>query len=428
QEAVFVLSYSDSSSPVYEDSLTPTERQDATEAFWRDIVADTAYQGPWPKEVERSYLALHLLTYVASGAIVAAPTTSLPEAIGGVRNWDYRYTWLRDAAFTVEALMSLGHVEEATGFFRWLCEICTECAERDNIQVMFRVDGDTRLEEETLEHLAGYKASRPVRIGNAAFSQRQHDIYGDVLASAQLLASHGGSIDDGDWALLRMLANMAARYWREPDNGIWEVRGGPYHFVYSKVMCWVALDRAVRLAETTGRVSEETHRWAREMDVIKEEVLSKGWNERKQAFVRHFDTDAMDASNLLIPLTGFLPADDPRVVSTVERIRAELGRGPFLHRYRTAETDDGLVGPEGAFTLCSFWLVRVLAQMGRAEEAQHLFEQLLMLASPLGLYAEMADPKTKEALGNYPQAFTHIGLILAVQELRQSHTVPGDKP
>lgn len=317
--------------------------------------------------------------------------------------------------------MSLGHLEEATGFFRWLCQICTECAERQHLQIMFRVDGDTRLDEETLEHLSGYRASPPVRIGNGAYMQRQHDIYGELLASAHLLASHGGSFDDDDWELLKMLANMAARSWREPDNGIWEVRGGPYHFVYSKVMCWVALDRAVRLAEATGRADEETQVWACEQHAIKEEVLSKGWSDRKQAFVQHYDTDAMDASNLLIPLMGFLPADDPRVVSTVERIRSELGYGPFLHRYRTDETDDGLVGSEGAFRLCSFWLVRVLAQMGRAEEAQTLFDQLLTLASPLGLYAEMVDPLSKEALGNYPQAFTHIGLILAVQALQQSH-------
>lgn len=426
QEAVFVLTYSDSSSPGYDDNLTPTDRQDATVAFWRNIAADSAYQGPWREEVERSYLALHLLNYVASGAIVAAPTTSLPEAIGGVRNWDYRYTWLRDAAFTVEALMSLGHLEEASRFFMWLERICA----RDGVGLgtMYKVDGERDLQEAELTHLRGYRDSQPVRIGNDAAYLVQLDIYGEVLGSAAELAKVGVPPSDGQWELLRTLANLAAARWKEPDSGIWEVRGGPYHFVYSKVMCWVALDKAVRLAQDTGRADAETEAWKRELLAVKEEVLTKGWSERKQAFVQHYETDAMDASNLLIPLMGFLPADDPRVVSTVERIQAELGYGPFLYRYKTDETDDGLVGTEGAFTLCSFWLVRVLAQMGRAEEAQILFEQLLTVASPLGLYAEMVDPQSKEALGNYPQAFTHIGLILAVQALRQNHTALEEMP
>lgn len=410
-ELTFVVAYSESGTPTLDDGYSVEQQIAGTLALWEEKAAEVQYTGLWKKEVTRSYLALHLLTYAPTGAIVAALTSSLPEEIGGVRNWDYRYTWLRDAAFTIDALVLLGHKNEALDFFKWLGDVCTLYG--DDIGIMYRVDRSSDLEEQELRHLEGYRASAPVRIGNGAATQRQHDVFGEVLASAHLMATSGQPISDMQWELLQTLARLAAQRWHEPDSGIWEVRGGPFHFVYSKVMSWVALDRAAKLARLTGRVDEETAHWEQTAAAIKAEVLEKGWNAKKQAFVQHYDTDAMDASNLLIPLMGFLPFTDPRVISTVERIREELGHGSYLLRYRTEETDDGLSGGEGAFTLCSFWLAQVLAGMGRKDEGRELLSEMIGHANHLGLFSEMVDPTTGEALGNAPQAFTHIGLILA---------------
>ena len=414
QEALLVLSYQDGATGEADDDLTPRGRLQRTLDFWEGKATELDYEGDWREQVMRSYLVLHLLTYAPTGAIIAAPTTSLPEEIGGVRNWDYRYTWLRDAAFTVEALVSLGHPEEAHAFFEWLSEVCTSGEEE--LKIMYRVDGETELEEEELHHLEGYQRSRPVRIGNGAAAQVQNDVYGEVLASAYLMTAGGEPLTDDRWKLLRTLANLAATRWQTRGSGIWEVRGGPYHFVSSKVMCWVALDRAVKLAEMTGRAGPESDAWGQTAHDIKEEVLRRGWSQEKQAFVQHYGTDAMDASSLLLPLMGFLPFDDPRVVSTVQRVRQELEHGRFLHRYRPEETDDGLTGGEGAFTLCSLWLVQALARMGEVEEARRLFREVLSHANHLGLFSEMVDPRSGAALGNFPQAFTHIGLILAARE------------
>ena len=414
EEMEFVLTYE---GPEVDDEpslVSATQALAKTLESWRSVAEGLDYQGPWKTQVLRSYLTLCLMTYLPTGGIVAAPTTSLPEALGGIRNWDYRYTWLRDAAFTVDAMLCVGHLNTAVLFFNWLSQVCS--AHWDNFQIMYRVDAESDLEEEELAHLCGYMGSSPVRVGNAAATQVQHDIYGEVLSSALLLAEAGHPMSDDQWNLLQTLATHAANRWRQPDSGIWEVRGGLQHFVHSKVMCWVALDRAVRLARATGRDDPQVGWWEETAQAIREEVLERGWSERKGAFVQHYDGDAMDASNLLLPLVGFIAADDPRMASTVERIRAELGNGPFLQRYRTGETDDGLTGSEGAFLVCSFWLVRVLAMMGRAEEAQELFAQLMEYASPLGLYAEMVDPESKQLLGNFPQAFTHVGLILAARE------------
>lgn len=414
QEMAFVVTYRDPSTEGSSADLTPLQRIGETRRFWDMEVAGLKHEGPWRKEVIRSYLVLHLLTHLPTGGIVASPTTSLPEAIRGVRNWDYRYTWLRDAAFTIDALLALGHEDEAVAFFQWLGKVCATYGE--DIQILYRVDTGAELNEEELSHLEGYRGSSPVRIGNAASKQRQNDVFGEVLASAHLLGTTCKSFSEEEWDLLRTLANLAAARWQEPDSGIWEVRSGPFHFLYSKLMCWVALDRVDLLARATGRVGEESERWRRTADAIKLDILKRGWSQEKQAFVQHYDSDAMDASTLLLPIMGLLPFDDPRVVSTVQRIRDELGYGPFLHRYRTDETDDGLPGSEGAFTLCSFWLVRVLAGMGKLEEARSLFEQLLGYANHLGLFSEMVDSGTGDALGNFPQAFTHVGLILAAQE------------
>jgi GH15 family glucan-1,4-alpha-glucosidase len=430
-EAVFILRYGPVLNLWSDEASSPRQLLDRTVEYWHDKAAGLEYEGEWRDVVVRSYLTLHLLTYVPTGAIVAAPTTSLPEWIGGGRNWDYRYTWLRDAAFTVEALIHLGHNDEAVSFFKWCQEMCglegDEPSDDDlitRLRILYRIDGSVDLEEEELTHLEGYKGSKPVRIGNGAFGQLQHDVYGELLASAHLLAVRGVPMGEGQWELIRILANLAAEEWSKPDSGIWEVRGGPFQFVHSNAMCWVALDRAVSLAEMMGKTGPETEGWLEVADTIKRDVLEHGWNEAKQAFAQHYDTDAMDASFLLLPLMGFLPIDDPRVVSTVERIQEELGSGPFVLRYRTDETDDGVFGSEGAFTLCSFWLVQVLVRMGRRDEARHIFQELLGYANHLGLFAEMVDPRSGVSLGNFPQAFTHIGLILAALEFSNVEADP----
>ena len=403
----------------------PRELLDLTDSYWRNLSMTVNYNGPYRDIVVRSYLVLHLLVYIPTGAIVAAPTTSLPEWIGGSRNWDYRFTWLRDAAFTVDALMRLGHTDEAVEFFEWLAQACGLSDdsleweghdEEEHIHILYRIDGETDSTEEELTNLEGYKASGPVRIGNGAYDQIQQDVYGELLASAHLLATHGEEVTAAHWDVVKTLANLAAQEWRDPDSGIWEVRGGPFHFVTSNALCWVALDRAIKLGEMYMPDDPDIPRWRAEAETIKDDVLEKGWSKEKKAFVQHYDSDAMDAATLLLPLLGFIDFNDPRFISTLERIEAELRDGPFVSRYRTDETDDGVFGPEGAFILCSFWLVQVLTHVGRRAEARRMFNELLTYANHLGLFAEMIDPRSGLALGNFPQAFTHIGLILAALE------------
>ena len=403
----------------------PHELLTMTDSYWRNLTQSIAYEGQFRAEIVRSYLALHLLVYVPTGAIVAAPTTSLPEWIGGSRNWDYRFTWLRDAAFTVDALMHLGHTHEAREFFEWLQDVCglSEAHEDsdlhgddEHLHILYRIDGDIDPTEEELPHLEGYRGSGPVRIGNGAYDQTQQDVYGELLASAHLLASHGEEMDDDHWDVVKALANLAAEEWAEPDSGMWEVRGGPFHFVTSNALCWVALDRAIKLGDLYKRSDPDIDRWRGILEEIREDVQTNGWSEEKQSYVQHNDSEAMDAGLLLLPLMGFMSFDDPRFVSTLARIELELREGPFLKRYLPEETDDGVFGPEGAFTLCSFWLVQVLNHMGRRAEAQRIFSELLTYANHLGLFAEMIDPRSGLALGNFPQAFTHIGLILAALE------------
>ncbi|MHB8619180.1 MAG: glycoside hydrolase family 15 protein [Chloroflexota bacterium] len=393
--------------------------------YWREWSGRCIYEGPYQERVLRSALALKLLTYEPTGALVAAATTSLPEAVGGVRNWDYRFTWLRDASLMLYALATIGYEDEATDFIRWLRNTTASDGTRTP-QIMYTLDGRRELPERTLENLEGYLCSRPVRVGNAAAGQRQLDIYGDVLSAAY----HFHKAEDGDpvrslaaeplttrsWALLRNLVEDAAASWREPDSGLWEVRGGPKHFVYSKLMCWVALDRGVRLVEELG-MPGPSDRWSRARDEIRQAILTKGYNPDLGAFTQAFGDEHLDASVLGIPRLGLLPATDPRVRSTVDKIDTELTRGGLVDRYRA---EDGLPGKEASFTLCSFWMVDALALGGQIDRAHDLFERVVSCSSDLGLLSEEVEPESRRLLGNYPQGFSHMSLIGSVVNLAKA--------
>jgi GH15 family glucan-1,4-alpha-glucosidase len=369
---------------------------------------ECAFGGPWHPQVVRSGLALKLLTHPDTGAIAAAATTSLPEEIGGVRNWDYRFTWIRDAAFTSQALFALGHRAEVLDFLNWAHGVSSVKGDRPfGLQIMYGLHGETELPEIELEHLEGYRGSRPVRIGNGAAKQKQLDIYGELMGSAYELVRMGGALDPPLMAFLSHVADRACEAWREPDYGIWEVRGGPRHFVYSKVMVWVALDRAVRMAERWG-LPGRVGRWRRNRDAVRQAILAEGYDRKVGAFVQSFGSKALDASNLLLPVLEFLPFDDPRVQGTIDRTLEHLTENGLVYRYRA---DDGLPGGEGAFALTTFWMVDALALSGRVEEAREMFEGVARRANHLGLYAEEFDPRTGAFLGNFPQAFSHIGFI-----------------
>ncbi len=402
----------------------PQAKLQHTETFWRGKAESCRFKGKGPQAVVRSYLALHLMMYSPTGAIVAAPTTSLPERIGGERNWDYRFAWLRDASLTMDALLRLGHKDEGLGFFNWLVGICGKCGPK--AQILYNVEFGNPPDEQTLDHLKGYRDSKPVRIGNAAYRQLQLDVFGEVLDAAYTFHEVGGYISRRTWKLLEGFVDAAAEHWQRPDNGIWEVRGGPYHFVHSKLMCWVAVDRGARLAEQLGYVRKERVKsWREAASDIREDILRRGWNDEKQSFTQHYDTAALDASSLLMPLYGFLPVSDERVRSTIEHTVEELSSNGLLRRYKTEETDDGLTGSEGAFLWCSFWLVRNLIRMGRVGEAKALYDRLLGYSNHLGLLAEMVDPESGELLGNFPQALTHLAVIIAGLELAEQGTDSG---
>jgi GH15 family glucan-1,4-alpha-glucosidase len=393
--------------------LTPDEVQaklEATLSTWRDWADRCTYQGPYREQVVRSALVLKALTNAPTGAIVAAATTSLPEEIGGERNWDYRYSWLRDSALTLNALFALGYGEEAHAYMAWLKR--TTAGRAKELQIMYGVGGERLLPEVELDWLEGYRGSRPVRIGNGAYSQFQLDVFGELLDTVWIYRLHGGGIDDVFWEFLGRVAGAVVDLWREPDQGIWEIRGEPRHFVYSKVMAWVALDRVIRIAELEGREGA-LDEWRANRDELRELVEREGVDEETGAFLQSFgDGGKLDASNLMIPIVGFVEHGDPRARATSERIAAELSADGFVYRYIT-DGVDGLAGDEATFAICSFWLVECLSRAGETERARELFERLLGFCNDVGLLAEEIDPHSGELIGNFPQAFSHLGLIQA---------------
>ena len=396
-----------------------------TVLYWRQWIGKSTYTGRWREVVNRSALVLKLLTYQPTGAIVAAPTCSIPEAIGGGRNWDYRYTWIRDASFTLYGLLRIGFTEAAEGFMHFLEARLAELEPDGPLQIMYGIDGRHDLAEETLLHLEGYRRSKPVRIGNDAYKQVQLDIYGAMMDAVYLYDKYGTPISYDLWKLLRRLVNWVCDHWRDEDEGIWEVRGGRRQFVYSKLMCWVALDRALRLARKRS-FPAENERWLKTRDEIYEDIQAHGWNPKRQAYVQAYGSDTLDAANLIMPLVFFLSPNDPRMLRTLEATMKPPHKGGLLsnslvYRYNLHESPDGLDGEEGAFNMCTFWLVEALTRAARNDreklhEARLIFDRMLGYANHLGLFAEETG-RSGEALGNFPQAFTHLGLISAAFNL-----------
>lgn len=387
--------------------------------FWRNWIDRLSYHGRYRDAVERSLLTLKLLIYEPTGAIIAAPTTSLPEWPGGPRNWDYRFSWVRDSAFILRALFQAGYIEEGTAYLDWLLG---QVLEGGPLQVLYGIRGERHLPERTLP-LRGYLDSQPVRIGNEAVEQFQLDIYGSLLDAALRYDQQGGALTIIEWERLQALTEEVRQRWREPDSGIWEARSGAFHYTYSKVWAWVALTRATQLARRLGAADAPIDLWQREAAKIRQEVLTKAWNPKVGAFTQYYGSEALDASLLIMPLVGFLPASDERVQQTLQRCLERLAAGPFPLLYRYLN-DDGIEGPEGAFLLPSFWLVEVLALSGQLQRARIALDRLLGLQSPLGLYAEEVHPETQQLLGNFPQGFSHLGLINAVfrlQEIQRLH-------
>ena len=411
EKVAFVLSYGEAEPRKIEDYHT--ERQRArTEVFWMDWTSQLRYRGRWKEAVTRSALTLKLLVYEPTGAIVAAPTASLPESIGGERNWDYRYSWIRDSASSLWAFHKIGCKSESEAYLRWLID--NNPSLDLDLRLMYDVDGGTGIRERTLDYLEGYRGSRPVRVGNLAVDQLQFDAYGYMLDSLYFSSRHGRAIDEEMYyRFVKPLANFILEHWQEPGNGIWEIRNAREHYVYTKAWCYAGLDRAVKIAKASGHV-EDLPVWRTAMKQIKTEILRRGWNREKKAFVIHYGSKDLDAANLMLPLIGFLPADDERMKSTIDAISSELSEGALVYRYRA---NDGMKGKEGAFVLCGFWLVACLARLGRIDEARSNFQELLGHANHLGLLSEEVDPATGESLGNFPQAFSHMGLILAATEI-----------
>ncbi|MFG1670945.1 glycoside hydrolase family 15 protein [Streptomyces sp. Y7] len=394
-------------------------------AFWLSWLRSCAYRGRWQDVVNRSAITLKLLTYAPSGAPVAAATMGLPEQIGGERNWDYRYTWIRDASLSVRALIDLGFKDEAYAFRRWLRDRIDAggAAAGDPLQIMYRVDGDPVLTEEVLDHLEGYQGSRPVRAGNAAADQLQLDIYGEA-ADALIVGRDIGAI--GGWKSLSGVLDWLSDHWDRPDEGIWETRGGRQNFTYSRLMTWVAFDRGIRAAIYSSRPAD-IERWTRARDAVYRQIVERGWHDKRQAFVQHFDTDVLDASLLLMPRVGFVSAHDPDWLSTLDAMDQDLVSDSLVYRYDPAASPDGLRGSEGTFNLCSFYYVEALARSGRLARARYAFDKMLTYANHVGLFAEEIGP-SGEQLGNFPQAFTHLALVTAAMALDEELSREGADP
>src|SRR5437667_490811 len=398
-------------------AINPEHALRDTEKFWSEWAGQCRYLGPWNEAVVRSLVTLKGLTYAPTGGLVAALTTSLPEEIGGVRNWDYRYCWLRDATFTLITLMRVGYRDEAKSWQQWLLRAIAGSAAQ--MQIMYGVHGERWLDEREIPWLPGYENSKPVRVGNAASNQFQLDVFGEVLLAMYESSVSGLAPDESAWRLQVELMRFLESNWNKPDEGIWEVRGGRKHFTHSKMMAWVAFDRAVKLVEECGCAADEhLERWQKIRAQIHEEVCERGYNVEKKVFTQYFGSDALDASLLMMPLTGFLPITDERVRATIEAIERELMQDGLVLRYRQQEEKvDGLPGREGVFLPCSFWLADCLHLLGRKKEARQLFERLLTLRNDLGLLSEEYDPRAKRQLGNFPQAFSHLVLVTAARIL-----------
>lgn len=423
EEVSFVLTYGTYGN--YQENSTgqPIDVPKAleqTKDFWTDWANRCKYQGRYRKEVLRSLITLKALTFEPTGGMIAAVTTSLPEDVGGVRNWDYRYCWLRDTTFTLLALMNEGYFDEATHWMQWLRR--TIAGKPDQLQIMYGVSGERILTEWKVKWLPGYENSAPVRIGNAASEQLQLDTYGEVLdAFFSMNTALDQETRSSDFALLRHVVHHLESIWQQPDEGIWEVRGGPKHFIFSKVMAWVAFDRAIRIAEQGG-YEAPLERWKKTRDLIHQEVCTRGFDQEQNSFVQHYGTTQLDASTLLLVLVGFLPPEDPRIRGTIHAIEQHLMQDGLVRRYDTSKTEDGLPGDEGTFLACSFWLVSNLQRIGREQDAYKLFEHLLSLANDVGLLSEQYDTKRHRLVGNFPQALSHIALIGAAYDLGHTKT------
>ena len=394
--------------------------------YWRGWVGRSNYKGRWLEMVNRSALVLKLLTSQTHGSMVAAPTFGLPEHVGGERNWDYRYSWIRDSAFSLYALIRLGYTDEAGAYMHWIEDRCNDLNPDGSLQIMYAIDGSKRLEETVLTHFEGYMGSSPVRIGNAAYDQLQLDIYGELMDSVYLFDRYGAPISHDLWANLQRLIDWVCDNWQLPDEGIWEVRGGRKEFLYSRLMCWVAIDRGIRLAQRRS-FPAPLSRWFEVRNTIYNEIFEHFWDDEKKAFIQYKNGNTLDASCLIMPLVKFISPTDPRWLSTLDAVRRELVDDSLVFRYKDDAASDGLTGEEGTFCMCSFWYVECLARAGRLDESRLYFEKMLSYANHLGLYAEELGP-CGEHLGNFPQAFTHLALISAAYDLDRRLNLKGGSP
>jgi GH15 family glucan-1,4-alpha-glucosidase len=400
--------------------VSPEEAQamaDETQQFWGNWLHRSTYTGRWREMVSRSAMTLKLMTYAPTGALVAAPTAGLPEQIGGERNWDYRYTWIRDASFSIYALLGLGYLEEAAMFLQWLRERTTEQAGDGSgpLRIMYRIDGSSDLTEETLDHFEGWRGSRPVRIGNGAADQLQLDIYGESIDAIALADARTGEMAHQGWVAISNITDWLCDHWDQPDEGIWETRGGRKNFTYGRFQCWVALDRAIRMSERRARPANLV-KWTEQRDKIYNQIMERGWNSKIGAFTQHYDTEVLDSSLLMMPLMGFIAPRDPMWTSTIAAMDRELVSDSLVYRYNPSASPDGLAGNEGTFTLCTFWYVDALARAGRLDDARLTFEKMGTYTNHLGLFSEEID-STGEQIGNFPQAFSHLALINAAINL-----------